>query len=175
MMLLANAPRTTDDIDMFWVEEGEDFHKARLALRDGVQTIASKHTLPPNWFNYLTQMLIYNTIIMPKGNLWKCYGPLHVYVPPPEFMFALKILAGREKDMADCRILLSQTRIRTRRQAQRVVDRYLLPDAQRDEAETIAYSTPRAVQIRKGAGAMVPKTIHTMARAYQEICAGEDP
>ncbi len=52
MMLLANAPRTTDDIDMFWVEEGEDFHKARLALRDGVQTIASKHTLPPNWFNY---------------------------------------------------------------------------------------------------------------------------
>ena len=32
MMLLANAPRTTDDIDKFWVEEGEDFHKARLAM-----------------------------------------------------------------------------------------------------------------------------------------------
>lgn len=55
MMLLANAPRTTDDIDMFWLEEGEDFQKARLALRDGVQTIASKYTLPPHWFNYLTQ------------------------------------------------------------------------------------------------------------------------
>ncbi len=63
MMLLVNAPQTTDDIDMCWVEEGEDFHKARLALRDGVQTIASKHTLPPNWFNYLTQMLIYDNIM----------------------------------------------------------------------------------------------------------------
>ena len=40
MMLLANAPRTTDDVDIFWVEEGEDFQKARQALRDGVQTIA---------------------------------------------------------------------------------------------------------------------------------------
>jgi len=140
MMLLANAPRTTDDIDVFWVEEGEDFQKARLALRDGVQAIASKYTLPPNWFNSLTQMLIYDKIIMPKGKVWKQYGSLHVYVPPTEFMFALKILAGREKDMADCRILLPQTRIRTRRQAQRVLDRYILPEAQQDEAATIGYS-----------------------------------
>src|SRR5947208_7166141 len=27
MMLLANAPRTTDDVDIFWIEEGEDFQK----------------------------------------------------------------------------------------------------------------------------------------------------
>ena len=32
MMLLANAPRTTDDVDIFWMEEGEDFQKARQAL-----------------------------------------------------------------------------------------------------------------------------------------------
>ena len=36
MMLLANAPRTTDDIDIFWLEEGEEFPKARLALQEGV-------------------------------------------------------------------------------------------------------------------------------------------
>ena len=109
MMLLANAPRTTDDIDIFWLEEGEDFQKARLALRDGVQTIASKYTLPSNWFNYLTQMLIYDKIIMPRGKLWKRYGPLHVYAPPMEYILALKIMAGRDKDIADCRILLPQT------------------------------------------------------------------
>jgi hypothetical protein len=140
MMLLANAPRTTDDIDVFWVEEGEDFQKARLALRDGVQAIGSKYTLPPNWFNNLTQMLIYDKLSLPRGALWKQYGPLHVYVPPAEFMFALKILAGREKDLADCRLLLPQTRTRTRRQAQRVLNRYVLPEAQQDEAETIEYS-----------------------------------
>ena len=140
MMLLANAPRTTDDIDICWLEEGEDFHKARLALRDGVQAIAGKYALPPNWFNYLTQMLIYDKIIMTRGKLWKRYGPLHVYAPPKEFMFALKILAGRDQDLADCRILLPQTRIRTRQQAQRVLDRYILPEAQQEDAETIASS-----------------------------------
>jgi hypothetical protein len=137
---LLAAPRTTDDGDVCWVEEGEDFQKARLAMRDGVQTIASKYTLPPHWFNYLTQMLIYDKVMMPRGKLWKRYGPLHVYVPPKQYMVALKILAGRDKDIADCRILLPQTHIRTRKQAQRVLDRYLLPDAQQDEAETIKYA-----------------------------------
>src|SRR5437762_5855694 len=140
MMLLANAPRTTDDVDIFWVEEGEDFRKARLALRDAVQAIASKYTLPPNWFNYLTQMLIYDKIIMPRGKLWKRFGPLQVYAPPKEYILALKILAGRDQDLADCRTLLPQTRIRTRKQAQRVLDRYLLPEAQQEGAETIASS-----------------------------------
>src|SRR5881275_1356933 len=140
MMLLANAPRTTDDVDIFWMEEGEDFQRARLALRDGVQAIAGKYALPPNWFNYLTQMLIYDKIIMTRGKLWKRHGPLHVYAPPKEFMFALKILAGRDQDLADCRILLPQTRIRTRQQAHRVLDRYILPVAQQEEAENIASS-----------------------------------
>ena len=66
-MLLANAPRNNDDIDMFWLEEGEDFQKARLALRDGVQTIASKYALPLHWFNSLTHMLISDKMIMPRG------------------------------------------------------------------------------------------------------------
>jgi hypothetical protein len=140
MMLLANAPRTTDDIDIFWMEEGEDFQKARQALRDGAQDIAKRHTLPPNWFNYLTQLLIYDKIIMPRGKLWKRYGPLQVYAPPKEYILALKILAGRDQDLADCRTLLPQTRIRTRQQAQRVLNRYILPEAQQDEAETIASS-----------------------------------
>ena len=75
---------------------------------------------------------------MPRGKLWKRYGPLQVYAPPKEYIFALKILAGRDQDLADCRILLPQTRIRTRQQAQRVLDRYILPEAQQEEAETIA-------------------------------------
>src|SRR5260370_41902305 len=119
MMLLANAPRTTDDIDICWLEEGEDFQKARQALRDGVQAIASKYTLPPNWFNYLTQLLIYDKIIMPRGKLWKRYGPLHVYAPPKEHILALKILPERDQDLAHCRIPPPQTPTRPPPQAPR--------------------------------------------------------
>ena len=140
MMLLANAPRTTDDIDVFWLEEGEDFQKASLALRDGVQIVAKKYTLPSNWFNYLTQMLIYDKVVTLKGVLWKRFGPLHIYAPPKEYILALKIMAGRDKDIADCKILLQQITITTRQQAQKVLNRYILPEGQKDEAETINYS-----------------------------------
>jgi hypothetical protein len=85
-------------------------------------------------------MLIYDKIIMPRGTLWRRYGPLHVYAPPKQYILALKILAGRDQDLADCRILLPQTHIRTRKQAQRVLDRYLLPEAQQEEAETIQHA-----------------------------------
>src|SRR2546423_15294012 len=123
-----------------WMEESEDFQRARQALRDGVQAIASKYTLPPNWFNYLTQLLIYDKIIMPRGKLWKRYGPLQVYGPPKEFVFALKILAGRDQDLAGCRVFLPQTPFRPRQQGQRVLDRYLLPEAPQEGAETIPSS-----------------------------------
>ena len=76
----------------------------------------------------------------PRSKLWKQYGPLHVYVPPKEYILALKIMAGRDKDIADCRILLRQTNIRTRQQAQELLDRYLLLNSQMEEAEAIEYS-----------------------------------
>jgi hypothetical protein len=75
-----------------------------------------------------------------EANYGNDMGRCMCMAPPTAFILALKILAGREKDLADCRILLPQTHIRTRRQAQRVLDRCILPDAQQDEAETIEYS-----------------------------------
>jgi len=89
--------------------------------------IKQRHNLDADWLNYLAQMLMYDEVIVPDGKLWKQFGPLHVYVPPREYILALKIAAGRDKDLADCAILLSKTRIRTREQAQQVVERYLLP------------------------------------------------
>ncbi|HZO71036.1 MAG TPA: hypothetical protein VFB60_02470 [Ktedonobacteraceae bacterium] len=77
---------------------------------------------------------------MPDGTLWKHFGPLHVYVPPREYILALKIAAGRDKDLADCVILLSIMKIRTREQAQQIVERYLLPDGLQKNAENIKHA-----------------------------------
>ena len=77
--------------------------------------VAQKNALEPNWLNYLTQLLMYDQITIPKGRLWRRYGPLHIYVPPKEYMLALKILAGREKDVEVLSILLPQTRVKTRK------------------------------------------------------------
>src|SRR5260370_16687992 len=126
MLLFANAPRSTKDIDIFWLDQ-DGLQRAYAPLRESVQAIKQKHDLDADWLNYLAQMLMYDEVIVPDGKLWKRFGPLHVYAPPREYILALKIAAGRDKDLADCAILLSKTRIRTREQAQQVVERYLLP------------------------------------------------
>src|SRR5207244_4840668 len=83
---------------------------------------------------------LYDLLIVPDGNLWKAFGPLHIYAPPQEYILALKIFAGREKDIEDCKILLQQGTITTQQQAQMVLDRYILPDAQQNNTETIESS-----------------------------------
>ena len=93
--------------------------------------------------NYLSQLLMYDLVIVPKGNLWRTFGPLHIYAPPREYILALKIFAGRDKDIEDCKILLQQVRIGTRQQAQFLLDRYILPDARQNNTETIARSLDR--------------------------------
>ena len=129
----------TNDIDIFWLEE-ETFQQTRALVSESVLEITRKYTLRHDWFNYLTQVLMQHDIIIPEGTLWKRFGPLHIHIPPKEYIIALKILAGREKDLEDCAILLPQTAIHTRKQAQQVLDHYILPGAQEKNAEQIASS-----------------------------------
>ena len=136
MLLLANAPRSTKDIDIFWLDE-DGLQRAYAPLRESVQAIKQKHDLDADWLNYLAQMLMFDEVIVPEGKLWKRFGPLHVYAPTSEYILALKITAGRQKDLDDCVILLSKTNIRTRQQAQQVLDRYILPSGQQKNAESI--------------------------------------
>ncbi|MFL5693817.1 MAG: hypothetical protein ACJ795_18640 [Ktedonobacteraceae bacterium] len=140
MLLLTDTPRNTDDIDIFWLEEEEGLQRALRPLQEGVIAVAAANQIDPNWLNYMTQLLMYDLVIIPNGNLWKTYGPLYIYAPPQEYILALKIFAGRDKDIEDCRILLQQVKIGTRQQAQNLLDRYILPDAQQNNTETITRS-----------------------------------
>src|SRR5215469_7091795 len=145
MLLLENASRTTNDIDIFWLEE-ETFQQMRIILSESVLAITRRYTLRPDWFNFLIQILLQNDIIIPRGKLWKRYGPLHIYIPPKEYMLALKIMAGRDKDLVDCAILLPQTNITTRQQARQLLERYILPQAQEKNAEQIENALDRLFQ-----------------------------
>lgn len=136
MLLLAKAARSNKDIDIFWLDE-DGFQRAYAPLRESVQVIKQKHDLDADWLNYLAQMLMYDEVIVPDGKLWKRFGPLHIYAPTSEYILALKITAGRQKDLDDCAILLLQTKIRTRQQARQLLDRYILPVGQRKNAESI--------------------------------------
>ncbi len=82
MLLLTKMQRSTDDVDILWLDEEDAFHRAIDALREGVQAVAEKQRLEPDWFNYMTHLLMYDVVTIPKGTLWKRFGPLHIYVPP---------------------------------------------------------------------------------------------
>jgi len=139
MLLLENAPRSTEDIDIFWLEE-DAFERMREVLSACMLEVARKHMLPPNWFNFLTQVILMHDIYIPDGTLWKRFGPLHIYIPPREYILALKMTAGRPKDLDDCAILLPKTSIQTIEQAQELLNTYILPDAQEEHGEQIEKS-----------------------------------
>lgn len=140
MLLLTNTSRNTDDIDIFWLEEEEGLQRALRPLQESVIAVSKANQISLNWLNYMTHLLMYDLVTIPDGNLWKTYGPLHIYAPPEEYILALKIFAGRDKDIEDCKVLLQQIKIKTRQQAQTLLGRYILPDAQQNNAETIARS-----------------------------------
>ncbi len=140
MLLLTNTSRNTDDIDIFWLEEEDGLQRMLRPLQEGINAVAAANPIGSNWLNYLTQLLMYDLVIVPDGSLWKTFGPIQIYTPPPEYILALKIFAGREKDIGDCQILLQQGTITTRKQAQKAINRYILPDARQQNSETIERS-----------------------------------
>lgn len=140
MLLLTNTSRNTDDVDIFWLEEEEGLQRALRPLQESIATIAETNQISRNWLNYMTHLLMYDLVVIPSGNLWKTFGPLHIYTPPEEYILALKIFAGRDKDIEDCKVLLQQVKVDTLQQAQTLLDRYILPDAQQNNAEIIAKS-----------------------------------
>ncbi|HVB25833.1 MAG TPA: hypothetical protein VNG51_28100 [Ktedonobacteraceae bacterium] len=62
---------------------------------------------------------------VPKGTLWRSFGMLEVCLPPNEYILALKLLAGRQKDRDDIYALCQLEKVVTRQQAQLLVDRYI--------------------------------------------------
>jgi hypothetical protein len=139
MLLLEHAPRSTEDIDIFWLEE-DAFESMREVLSACMLEVARKHMLPPNWFNFLTQVILMHDIYIPDGTLWKRFGPLYIYIPPREYILALKMTAGRPKDLDDCAILLPKTAIQTIEQAQELLNKYILSEAQEEHGEQIEKS-----------------------------------
>lgn len=81
MLLLANAPRSTKDIDIFWFDE-DGLQRAYAPLRESVQVITQKHDLDGDWFNFLAQLLMYDEVIVLMAHCGNALG-LCMSMPQP--------------------------------------------------------------------------------------------
>src|SRR6266567_287163 len=121
-----NRP-STNDVDVLH-KDVESSANSPLAqsFKAAVRAVAHKNMLPGTWLNDLIGDFLRDTGTAPEGILWRAYALLEVYIPPSEYILALKLLAGRPKDRGDIQALCQQLRIQTRGQAQQLVDQYIL-------------------------------------------------
>ncbi len=120
-----NRP-STNDVDVL-LKDVDDPMTSQVyqIFKTAVRAVASKNQIPLTWINDVIADFLRDTSIVPQGTLWRSYGPLEVYIPPSEYILALKLLAGRQKDRVDIQILCPQLHIQTREQAQQLVDQYI--------------------------------------------------
>ena len=120
-----NRP-STNDIDVLLKEvEPSPTSPLYQIFKAAVRAVARKHTLPGNWLNDLIGDFLRDTGTAPAGTLWRTFTRLEVYIPPKDYILALKLFAGRPKDRDDITILCQQLQLWTREQAQSLVDRYI--------------------------------------------------
>lgn len=117
---------TTNDIDIL-LKDVDDSTTSPLyrTFKSAVRNIASRSNIPVSWLNDVIGDFIRDIGNVPEGTLWKKFDVLEVYIPPSDYILALKLLAGRQKDRNDIYALCQQLQIQTREQAQALVDLYI--------------------------------------------------
>lgn len=137
MLTQVDSRRTTDDIDVLLkgVDDPTTTPDYRI-FKTAARTVANRNGIPVTWVNDLIDDFLREVSIVPEGTLWRTYALLEVYVPPIDYILALKLFAAREKDYKDIARLCEQLQIHTRAHAQRVVDRYI-PDKQVQQMQNL--------------------------------------
>ena len=96
MVLTVGNRKSTRDIDASFEHEAP-------AIRAAVLAIAHREGLPPDWLNDGAKGFLYSE---PPVTLWKSYPGLDIYLPSLDYLLAMKIVAGRPRDIADARALI---------------------------------------------------------------------
>jgi hypothetical protein len=121
----------TGDVDAMFMDTHiySDSEVYRL-FQAAVQFVANDEALEPAWLSTDIGDFLRTAGPLPKVTLWKKFGPLHVYIPPKQFILAHKLLAGREKDRDDIDALCHMLGINTHKKAQKILDSYIRKDIQ---------------------------------------------
>ncbi len=133
---LQNRP-STQDIDILFKDLPDPMASPLYPiLTSAVHAVASRVSLPDHWFNDIIGDALRINGVVPDGTLWHVYAMLEVYIPPAEYMLALKLFAGRDRDRDDILALCQQLGITTRQQAQDILDRFI-PDRQTQQLNQV--------------------------------------
>lgn len=150
LLLTDASTRTTKDIDVIITDlegQGEaslvyQLTKTTKRIRQIIAAIGKQHRLPAKermFFNDDCALFLQDMGPLPPARLFQAYRKLHVYLPVDlGYILACKLMAGRPgKDYDDIRVLRQRLGIRTRTQAQALVNRFF-PDPYDQELHQLA-------------------------------------
>jgi hypothetical protein len=123
MMFFLRNRESTKDIDIVPLDFPDTTNPSKdtKAFRSATNAVAKKYQIRRDWMNDVAAAFIPD---LGPLTLWREYSHLQVYVPPADYILALKLLSGRKKDAEDIEALCQQLHIYTREQAQNLVDQY---------------------------------------------------
>jgi hypothetical protein len=116
MLLEVGNRATTQDIDASF--EGSN---ASL-IRQAIVVIAQREGLAQDWLNDGAKGFLYS---QPKTVLWKSYPGLNIYIPSLDYILAMKIIAGRPRDIEDARALIQKLHIPDEQILLSIVTKYI--------------------------------------------------
>jgi hypothetical protein len=135
MLLTLGNRATTQDIDVFplnFASSANPDANTKSVLQ-AINVVAKRNGLKRDWLNDAAFGII-GELQPPEQQLtlWKTYGALEIYMPPAEFILAVKIFGYRDRDYNDVAALLKLLSVQTREQAQKIVDKFIARDAQKE-------------------------------------------
>ncbi|MDA8066071.1 MAG: hypothetical protein M0031_11350 [Thermaerobacter sp.] len=115
MLLSIGNREATRDLAAYLGENPSD-------IREAARAVAARHELPEDWLNDAVKGFFFGT---PPQELWAEYPGLRVFVAKPEYVLAMKAVAGRPQDVQDLVALIQRLGLSSARQALDIVERYV--------------------------------------------------
>lgn len=103
MCLVYKARPATKDVDAI-------FEPVKY-IRNAIRKIAEKYNLPVDWINFAVKMFV----VEHEREIFLDLPNLKVYVPSPEYLLAMKVLAARAEsfDLEDIKVLIIKLNLQT--------------------------------------------------------------
>ena len=115
MLLVVGNRSTTADIDAA-------FSSNAASIREAIETVAIQKGLSDDWLNDGAKGFFYSK---PETILLKEYLGLEVYIPTLDYLLAIKIIAGRQRDIGDARALVAHLGLKSSQDVLNILGRYI--------------------------------------------------
>jgi len=115
MMLKVGNRNMTEDVDAAFEENAQ-------AIRTAVRSVAAREDLDDDWLNDGAKGFLYSK---PETVLFGNYAGLEVYIPTLDYLLAMKIVAGRDRDIGDASALITHLGLQSPQEVLDILIKYI--------------------------------------------------